>query len=112
MSQAKNNLRLEVVKGQELSADQRASLVALCNRAYDEDVESLFSTYADPVHILAYLDSTLVSHALWATRWLSYEGGPLLRTAFVEMVATEPDYQGQGFASVLMERVAGEILGF
>lgn len=112
MSEAKDSITLEVVKGQALSATQRTALVALCNRAYGEDVENLFGTYADPVHVLAYLGSTLVSHALWTTRWLSYEDGPLMRTAFVEMVATEPDYQGRGYASLVMVRLAAEILDF
>src|SRR3954462_12673547 len=104
-----DNLRLEVAKGHDLTPAQKAALVPVCNRAYDEDVEALFKTYVDPVHVLAYLGSTMVSHALWGTRWLSYEDGPLLRTAFVEMVATEPEFQGRGFATIVMERVANEI---
>ena len=39
----------------------------------------------------------MVSHALWVTRWLQAGNGPLLRTAFVEAVATEPAFQGRGF---------------
>ncbi|MBN9388769.1 MAG: GNAT family N-acetyltransferase [Chloroflexi bacterium] len=106
------NFRLEVVAGNVLTASQRAELVVLCNRAYDEDVEPLLATYTDPVHVLAYLDDKMVSHALWCTRWLSNDEGPLMRTAFVELVATEPLFEGKGFASQVMRRVAAEITGF
>ena len=54
----------------------------------------------------------MVSHALWVTRWLRCDNGPLLRTAFVEMVATEPQFQGQGFATAVMEQLAKEITDF
>jgi aminoglycoside 2'-N-acetyltransferase I len=116
MKQESAGLRLEVVEGRNLSPDKQAALVGLCQRAYkddeDEDVEALFKTYPDPTHAIAYLGSTMVSHALWVTRWLSANNGPLLRTAFVEMVATEPQYAGRGFASAVMERVAREITDY
>src|SRR5437763_8593531 len=98
MRQADERLKIEVVKGRDLAPDKKAAIVSLCNRAYDEDLEPLFRACEDPTHVIGYLDGRIISHALWVTRWLSGGNGPLLRTAFVEMVATEPEFQGQGFA--------------
>ena len=106
------SLTFEVIKGPDLTPDKRAALVALCNRAYDEDVEPLLTTYADPVHVIGFLGDKMVSHALWCTRWLSCDNGPLMRTAFVELVATEPLFEGKGFASQVMHRLAREITDF
>ena len=36
------------------------------------------------------------------TRWVQPEGHPLLKTAYVDAVATLPAYQGQGIGSALM----------
>ena len=46
------------------------------------------------------------------TRWLQAGNGPLMRTAYVEMVATEPDFHRGGFASAIMHRLAGAISDF
>ena len=54
----------------------------------------------------------LVSHALWLTRWLQADEGPLLRTAYVEAVATEKAFRGLGYASAIMKRVEEEIQGY
>lgn len=48
------------------------------------------------------IDGVLVGHALWVARWLQAGRGPLLRTAFVEAVATDPAYRGQGYATQTM----------
>jgi aminoglycoside 2'-N-acetyltransferase I len=48
----------------------------------------------------------LVSHAVTTTRWLQPENLTLLKTAYVDAVATLPAYQGQGFGSALMRRLA------
>ncbi len=50
-----------------------------------------------------------MSHACWVTRWLQPEGLPLLKTAYVEAVATIPALQGKGFGSAVMRGVATEI---
>lgn len=105
-------LRLEVVPGVELAPDAVASIHALCERAYGEDLEALFATFPDPTHVIGFLGDRPVSHAMWVTRWLQAGDGPLLRTAYVEMVATEPRLQGRGLATLVMRRLTGEITGF
>jgi aminoglycoside 2'-N-acetyltransferase I len=54
----------------------------------------------------------MVSHAMWVTRWLQPGNQPPLRTAYVEMVATDPPFQGRGFASAVMRRLATAIDDF
>jgi len=105
-------LILEVIRDIHLSDEQLSAIHTLCNRAYEEDLTSLFKTFADSTHVLGYLEETLVSHAMWVTRWLQPGDGPTLRTAYVEMVATEPNFQRHGFASAVMKRLAGAICDF
>ena len=103
------NLNIEVAHDSELTPDLKAAILALCNRAYEEDLTQLFATFENPTHVLGFQIGALVSHAMWVTRWLQPHNGPRLRTAYVEMVATEPDQQGHGFATAVMRRLASAI---
>jgi aminoglycoside 2'-N-acetyltransferase I len=104
-----NQLLIEIkLKNQLISADYRA-IIDLCERAFEEDCDQLMATFIDPVHVLAKLDGKLVSHALWITRWLQIGTQAPLRTAYVEAVATDLEYHGQGFATAVMERLHAEI---
>jgi aminoglycoside 2'-N-acetyltransferase I len=107
-----DSLRIEIVQADRLAPDLLASIHDLCNRAYEEDLEYLFSTFKDASHVLGFLDTRLVSHAMWVTRWLQPGDGPLLRTAYVEMVATEPGFERRGFATAVMQRLASAIADF
>jgi aminoglycoside 2'-N-acetyltransferase I len=62
--------------------------------------------------VLAYREQEVVSHAVATTRWLQPEGLPLLRTAYIDAVATLPAYQGQGIASTLMRHLATVLSDF
>jgi aminoglycoside 2'-N-acetyltransferase I len=53
-----------------------------------------------------------MSHAVVTTRWLQPEGLPVLRTAYVDAVATLPTYQGQGIGSTQMRHLASVIAEF
>ena len=106
------NLKVEVRHANQIAPDHLAAIHALCNRAYDADLEPLFRTFTDPTHVLGWWGSTIVSHALWVTRWLQPSNQPPLRTAYVEMVATEPKFQGRGFATAVMRRLASAIHDF
>lgn len=105
-------LRLEVIHVEHLAARQIAAIHALCNRAYEEDLTSLFATFFDATHVLGYYGKSLVSHAMWVTRWLQAGDSPPMRAAYVEMVATEPNFQRRGFATAVMRRLADEISDF
>ena len=110
--EGKKGFTFRVVAGEDLTESERNEVIALCNLAYDEDMGIIISEFKEPVHVLGFLDDKLVSHALWITRYLQPEGLPLLRTAFVEAVATHPDFQHRGFASTIMQRVVEEIQDF
>lgn len=105
-------LRFEVVKSGQLNLDLRAEIYDLCNRAYEEDLGPILNTFKDATHVLGFLDTSLVSHALWVTRWLQVGTNPVLRTAYIEAVATEKMYRTRGFASTLMKCVAEQIQDF
>lgn len=109
------DLTLEVLHDNQLTAEQLAEIHALCNRAYavyDVDLEPIYQTFTDVTHVLGWWGSTIVSHAMWVTRWLQPGNQPPLRTAYIEMVATEPEFQGRGFATAVMRRLASAIIGY
>jgi aminoglycoside 2'-N-acetyltransferase I len=106
------NLKLEVVHADQLAVDRLAAIHTLCQRAYQEDVEPLFRTFQGATHVIGFLGARIVSHALWVTRWLQPGAHPYLRTAYVEMVATEPQFQRRGFATAVMRRLASAITDF
>src|SRR5437868_3109544 len=100
---------------EDLDAATRASIIQVCIAAHQEDAfNHLFTTYipAGGIHAFAYRAQELVSHAVVTTRWLQPEGLPLLRTAYVDAVATLPAYQGQGIGSTLMRHLATVLSDF
>jgi aminoglycoside 2'-N-acetyltransferase I len=109
---ANHQLTVQTIPGPSLSDADRRRIIALCNRAYGEDLEPLFSTFVSPTHVLGRLRGRLVSHALWVTRYLQAGSGPLLRTAYVEAVATDPAYRHRGFATAVMQRLAADVQDF
>ena len=84
-------------------------IVALCNRAYEKDMQPILATFVDATHVLGYYDDLLVCHAMWITRYLQAGINPMMRTAYVEAVATEATYRRHGFASAIMKYTVGEI---
>jgi len=103
-----NQLTIQVVQSTSLSEIDRKRIIALCNRAYGEDIEPLFNTFVGATHVLGYYNG-LVSHALWVTRYLQVGNAPFLRTAYIEAVATDPAYRNRGFATAIMNCIANEI---
>jgi aminoglycoside 2'-N-acetyltransferase I len=101
-----------LVLGAHLSPRERREILALCSRAFGTDYAAIYSAFSHPTHILASLDGKLVSHALWNTRWLQCGNGPILRTAYIEAVATDPPYQGRGFATGVMRELQAHIMDY
>ena len=64
------------------------------------------------LHLLLHEGDTLVSHLMLVERQLQPEGYPLLRTGYVELVATRPARQGRGFASALLRAVTDDLEAF
>jgi aminoglycoside 2'-N-acetyltransferase I len=98
-------------KTEELDTDTRNAIVNVCVIAHqEEDFKNLFSYVpSGGWHFLAFQGEQLVSHAMVTTRWLQPEGQPLLKTAYVDAVATLPTAQGRGHGSTLMRYLAGKI---
>ena len=107
-----NTPNIQILPSDLLTPAQRAEIHALCNRAYDEDLEELFQTFSNPTHVIARLDSAIISHAMWVERWLQPGDLPPLRTAYVEMVATEPALQHRGYGTQVMTRLAASIQNY
>lgn len=102
-------LQLTCRAGAQLDPTTQHQIIDLCTRAYEEEFADLLATFTGSVHVLGWLDGQLISHALWVTRWLQVGDGPLLCTAYVEAVATDPPYQNRGYASAVMRRIAAEL---
>lgn len=95
----------------ELDEATRSAIVRLCVEAHqEEDFQNLFS-YLPPeaVHVLAFLDEQLVGHAVVTIRWLQPGDFPLLRTAYVDAVATLPEHQGRGIGTAVMRYLASVV---
>lgn len=99
---------IKVLKTEELDASTRSAIIELCVAAHqEEDFRNLFVYVpSGGLHFLACQGGQLVSHALVTTRWLQPEGRPILKTAYVDAVATLPIHQGQGHASAVMRHLA------
>jgi aminoglycoside 2'-N-acetyltransferase I len=100
------SLQLEIAAADALDGAARAEIIALCEAAYGEGFARLFEELPGSVHVLARDErGSLVSHAEWVTRWLQPAGLPLLRTAYVEAVATAPARQRQGLGTAVLRHL-------
>lgn len=106
-----SSLTVSSARTEDLDEATKASIIQVCVEAHqEEDFKNLFSYIpSGGWHFLAYHNDQLVSHALVTKRWLQPEGQPLLKTAYVDAVATLPAYQGLGYGSTLMRELATEI---
>ena len=105
---------LRTVRTHELDEATREAVIRLCVDAHqEEDFRNLFSYLPpDGLHVLADLGDELVGHAVVTTRWLQPLDLPLLRTAYVDAVATSPAQQRQGVGSAVMSHLASAVVDF
>ena len=96
----------------DLLPGQHLQILDLCTRAYGFDFQPYLDLLRQPVHVLLYSGDRLVSHAAWIRRLLQQARGPMLRTAYVEAVATDPDWQHQGLATMAMRTLQSEVQSF
>jgi GNAT superfamily N-acetyltransferase len=82
-----------------------AEVYRLCDAAYECSTKPFFEQLAPGEHLLGFSGNVLLAHLMWITRWLQPEGSPLLRTVYIEMVATEPSAHRRGYATALLEHV-------
>ncbi len=104
-------IEVSAVRTEDLGADTRAAIVQVCVAAFQNDkFKELFTVVpAGGRHFLAYAGGEVVSHGLVTTRWLQPEGQPLLKTAYVDAVGTQPGRQRQGFGSAVMRQLAADV---
>ena len=105
-------ISIEVIGSEAVSAATRHEICDLCTEAYGEEFTTYLELLGAGVHVVGRLEGEVVSHAMWVTRVLEPAGQSPLRTAYVEAVATKPDWQRQGFASEILRRLASEILDY
>jgi aminoglycoside 2'-N-acetyltransferase I len=105
-------LDIQVKSCHQLSEKEYSEIMALCTQSFRRDYAPIYKTFQNPTHILGRYNGELVTHALWVTRWLQTGNSPLMRTAFVEAVATEPSHRNKGFATEIMQALAVEIQDF
>jgi aminoglycoside 2'-N-acetyltransferase I len=98
-------LQVTVVPNEAIEGDLRDELLLLCSLAYDEDLSAYFTLLSSATHLLGRLDGQLVSHAAWVERTIRASRAGVMRTAYVEVVATLPEHQGKGYGSRLMTMI-------
>ena len=86
-----------------LTLEDSEALIRLCDAAYGVLTRPFFEQLCPGDHLLGRWHGVLVSHLMWVTRWLQPGGHVPLKTAYVEMVATHPEHQRQGYATRLLE---------
>jgi aminoglycoside 2'-N-acetyltransferase I len=104
----RGSMAVLMARTEELDADTRAAVVEVCVAAHQqEDLRKLFTYIASGGrHFLAYRGGQLVSHAVVTTRRLHAARRLVMKTAYVDAVATLPEHQGRGYGSAVMRRLA------
>lgn len=101
---------LRVAKTKELTIEERAQVIDLCEEAHGVDFSKLFEYLPeDGLHVIGYHGAQMVAHAVRTTRWAQPEGLPPLKTAYIDAVSTRASMQGRGIGSAVMRRIAEEI---
>ncbi len=100
------------VRSHDMAPAQLGDVIALCSDIFHLDYAYYMNLGPDRVHVLGYADGRLVSHALWLDRrlWVTSTRAATLHAAYVEGVATHPDYRRRGYGSTLMRRLQNEIV--
>ena len=110
----KINITMKTCRPKDINEAERSTIIRLCTEAHhNTDFGQLFSFLPpDGLHVLAYDDGQLVGHAVVTTRWLQPDNLPVLKTAYVDAVATDPAHQGRGIGSSMMRHLASAIQGY
>ena len=106
------SIEMQVIAGHELSSAQRQELLALCSAAYGEDFSAYLEMLDPAMHLLLSADGAMVSHGAWVERELRAHGHGILRSAYVEAIATLPSQQGKGYGSLVLARMPSLFGGY
>ena len=102
-------LLFKISKSNDLSESEYEEILELCARAFEQDYKLFMDIFHNATHVQGFYQDLLVTHAAWVTRWLKFGDSPLLKTAYVEAVATDKNYQRRGLATSIMKKLAHEI---
>lgn len=105
-------LELLVVPSHAMTEAQADEVAALCGQVFGCNYRELMDLSPVRTHVLGYADGRLVAHALWLDRPLRVNWGPWLNTAYVEGVATHPEYRGRGYGAAVMQRLQEEVADY
>jgi aminoglycoside 2'-N-acetyltransferase I len=97
-----------IARTEDLSPDLLRALKVMLEEAYDESFVEDWDHALGGVHFLVDEDGEPVAHASVVERFLE-TGRLLLRTGYVEAVATRPDRERRGLASRVMEAATNHI---
>ncbi len=106
------DLAIFVVHSTDLAQSQATAVVELCGSVFNIDYQYLLDLVPLRMHVLGYVDGRLVAHALWLDRPMRVGDGPWVTAAYVEGVATHPDYRRRGYGEAVMRRLQDEIGGY
>jgi aminoglycoside 2'-N-acetyltransferase I len=99
------DIRFSSADTAELPSVQRERILALCAAAYEEDLASYLEWIGPGIHLWAEVAGEIVSHLMIVERLLQPGSAALMRTGYVELVATHPSWQGRGLATRLLRMV-------
>lgn len=105
-------LDIKVVRSADMTDAQAVEVADLCGPIFNCDYRELMALAPIRTHVLGYEDGRLVAHALWLDRPLRIAWGPWFDAAYVEGVATHPDYRGRGYGAAIMRRLQEEIQSY
>jgi GNAT superfamily N-acetyltransferase len=105
-------MQIDFIETDALTATDLHDILTIGAAAYEEDIAPFLRDNGSGLHALGRVKGVLVSHAQVITRALQVEGRAPMRTAYVELVATDPPMQGRGFASALLRALAPQMHAF
>lgn len=95
--------RIEFIKSQSLSKNDRELILQLINLAFEDDLTTYFNLLFKPVHFIIRDANQIIGHACIVERWLQIGQLAQMRTSYIELAATHPNFQRQSIGSELMK---------
>jgi len=105
------SLLITVVPSNRLRSEDRKQVIDLCSEVFELDYGPFIEAFGEVTHVLGHRANEIVSHALWLRRELRVGDGRKLNAAYIEAVATRPEYQRRGYGSAVMRHLQKEISG-
>ena len=105
-------LETRVIRSADMTEAQASEVADLCGPIFNCNYRELMDLAPVRTHVLGYDTGRLVAHALWLDRPLRMAWGSWFDAAYVEGVATHPDYRGRGHGAAIMRRLQEDIRSY